>query len=196
MLEFIRDGLSLLGGAALFIVLVKLIGDFIRDRAKVKYSSQFDHLLEDHRHKLAMQSIKTERYLSSQYDGYVAVWKTLTDLQASMEKLWHEVNEDNVIAFAEALHAANAYVESWSIFFEQAHYQEIKQILLLLKNIRLGKGQLLYVRRLSALNCFYAETIRCQVEENHHQRALFNKLLEGVRVSFNKRLAGTSRVID
>ncbi|MGB8367884.1 MAG: hypothetical protein ACLPYZ_00720 [Limisphaerales bacterium] len=169
-----------LGGCAALIIglsifLGKLSAKRILEKEKVKHKAELEQIL---------------RYSENQFSKYSDLWITLCRLQQAGENLWNTANSENLSAFANELNSTEIKVEQNRPFFEENHYQELKQLFKAYREFDFGKRQLLDIRYKKAQNeaAVTDDQIAATIQNNGHIRNRYSNLLDKLSEEFRKQI--------
>jgi CHAT domain len=139
-------------------------------------------------------------YSRSQFEAYCNAWKSLQALRLAGDDLWEEASDSNLVKFAEQLRSTLQIVREGEIFFEELDRQDLFQILEEFENFRIGKRHLVEIRSQKDLVKFsrqgsippqpyLQQEITRQIERNRQYKIAYEKVLDRIRQSFNKKLS-------
>jgi hypothetical protein len=126
------------------------------------------------------------RFTDEQFATYKNVWIALQNLRNAGEDLWNHANTDNLDAFAVALRKAKKMIDIGSIFFTQADFAQLEELLDTFAEYQIGKGNLIEMRHADE---FQMEDIREQIEHNKNHLVKYSKLLKRIRINYHDRLS-------
>ncbi len=196
MFETIKDILSLLGGAGVIILaLWATLGGIWRDRIKERQREETEKSILLRSGAIESQRIQTDRYSASQYDVYFDLWNKLLEFDESVDRLWENVTEDEVVNLAEKLRETEPLVKKWSIFFEDDHIGKLNRIFHTLRWFSVGKKHLLtaYGKKHIAE---YSHQVKRQIEDNRTIREEWKSLLIEIRHLFKRHLSRIQKEIQ
>lgn len=167
------------------------LGTFYMYRTLQKEKTSRDKQLELLR--TSLESIKEHnvKYTSAQFESYNSLWSALIDLKIHADKLWEEVNYDNLIALNKSLYKASELIQKSRIFLEEQHYQQFLEIERVFNEYRIGKKQLFTIRSEEDLQDKSIPQLKKeirQIEINSFFRNSYTHLLDQVADSLKEQL--------
>ena len=131
------------------------------------------------------------KYADTQVDVYDGIWKALYDLKSAGDDLWQTVSRENIFKFSQLWEAAEQHVEKNAIFLEEEDYQELKRLLGMFADYRVGKIHLHNIHRREDLDFVDDAMAHHQIQQNQAHKAEYEAVLDRIKASFRKRLAHT-----
>ena len=127
-------------------IIVKLYGKYLIDSDLQKRSYKYESDLV--KIKLEYESISTRisRFSESQFKVYENLWNSLMDLKISGEKLWNELDIENLSKFSDQLEETFEKIDKASILIEDQHYLELRGLMTKFANFSSGKMALFKMR--------------------------------------------------
>lgn len=171
------------------LIISSLIGVFLSLAKK-----QISKLLEFHLEKklkqietdLVILASKKTDYNSHQLDRYSLLWSKLIQLQFSADRLWTELNEENLAKFSKKLFLAEKQIQKSSLFVEDRNYEEFMRIISTFKEFQVGKKSLLkyYEDQFS-----YNEQQARQILENKNLKDDLERIIYEIKTSLKKQIS-------
>lgn len=144
--------------------------------------------------QLGIRDSQDINFSNSQFKAYSDVWKSLQALRLAGDELWSEASRENLLNFAEQLRQTTSLVREGEIFFEEDDRENLLSVLRGFANFRIGKERLIETRSRRQLESYpkkyMDEEISEQIAFNHKYKTDYEKILDDIRVSFRRRLAG------
>ena len=192
MIETIKDLLALIGGAGIIILgISKLVGSIFQDRLKENQRRKTEESLERTKQIYANRRIQSDRFVSTQYDVYIELWKNLQGMKLSVNALWDEVSESNIIGLAGQLEIMQKQLNNWSLFFDSNHLKEIKNLIKILEDFHSGKMDLIRIRHNyeNRIPRYFSEELEEEIiNKNKNYKEQFEEILEKIREDFQLKL--------
>lgn len=193
-MELIFQILATLGGAGVVVIgLSKLLGNIWQDRLKEQERKRTELELEAVRQLYNTRRVQADKFAGSQYDIYLELWETLQALRLTVDALWEQVTKQNISNLVRQLRTTKQKVNNWSIFFDEDHLQELRNLIKAIESFSTGKLSLEEIRSRNDLNYLRVDEIKNQVERNRHYKDQLEELLENLRRNFRERLSAGDR---
>jgi hypothetical protein len=144
--------------------------------------------LEYFRNHLNISSPQLNDYATAKFRSYWDVWRTLQLLRLAGNDLWEQATNENVLTFSNQLRATLDKVEESAIFFDEADYRKLKNILEIFGAFRLGKIRLLEIRSERDLRLVFTDIAEKQIDYNRQYKDEYEELLNEIRISFRERI--------
>ncbi|MGV8149856.1 MAG: hypothetical protein ACLKAN_12725 [Alkaliphilus sp.] len=193
MIDVIKDISALIGGAGIIIIgLSKLLGSIFQDRLKENQRKKTEEQLELAKQKYGNKRIQTDRFVNTQYEVYIELWKNLQGMKLSVNALWSDASESNIIGLSGQLEIMQNQISNWSLFFDSEHLNEIKALLKILEDFHSGKMDLIRLRHNYSNRIprsFSQELEEEIIQKNKDYKERFENILEKIREDFQYKLS-------
>jgi len=185
-MEIIKDVLAVIGGVGvILLILFEFLGHIWRDRLKERERRITERELQNINHR----RIQADEFLSSQYEVYIELWKSLQSLKLLVDTLWDRATMDNIVLVANQLRVTKTKVNNWSIFFSSDHLRQLNKLFTSLEQLEAGKTRLVEIRTRQDVAEYMVSDIEYQINKNRQYRDQFMDLLETLRTSFQEKLS-------
>ncbi|MEZ4592137.1 MAG: hypothetical protein R3D55_13495 [Chloroflexota bacterium] len=127
----------------------------------------------------------------AQIDVYQHIWDFLSALKIAGNALWREASLENIEAFSLAWDFAESQVDKFAPYFDPEDYRELKRLLKLFANYRLGKVRLYEIREYDIsvfMRLIIGSMARRQIAENRQMKEAYEAVFDNIVASFRKRL--------
>lgn len=201
-----------IGGASVIIVglaswLGKIWADRLLEKQKAVYAQDLEKLkqqltIENEQRKIYFDLTRnqSQRYTETKFNLYLDLWNKLQDLKLVADLLWHEATKETLAAFVGSLIQVRVALEKASIVIDKEHFEQLREIISVFENFRLGKSRLVDIRSqrdfLEAYNMEGGDNIssrslqiRYQIEQNWDYKQQYERLLDKIRVELHGKLA-------
>lgn len=187
--------LATVGGTGVIVMGVsKVLSNVLQDRLKEQERKRTELELEATRHLHNTRRVQADKFAGSQYEIYLELWETLQALRLTVDALWEKVTKQNISNLIRQLHTTKQKVNNWSIFFDEDHLQQLRDIIKAIESFSTGKLSLEEIRSRNDFNYLRVDEIKNQVERNQHYKYQLEELLENLRRNFRDRLSAGDRL--
>lgn len=188
--ELIYKILAVIGGVGVISMgLLKFAGGIFRDRLKEQHRKSSEIEIERVRQRFELRRAQVDKFAQSQFDIYLEIWGTLSELELAVNTLWHTVTEQNIATLLRQLRTTKQKVKANSILFEKQHLDELERLFAIIENFTTGKLSLAEIRSKKDLDYIKVEEIKTQIEENYQYKDQLKRLLEDLERSFRTSLS-------
>lgn len=150
--------------------------------------------LEFFRNEIGFEERRNELYDEGRFEAYSDVWRSLQKLRLAGDDLWDSATEENLIVFTNALRQTTGRVREGEVFFEEADRQSLLNVLGKFGNYEMGKEYLIDISSSESIHQYperdLEAEIKQQIQDNQRYKLKYEQILERIRKSFNKQLAG------
>lgn len=156
------------------------------ESTKIKYERQ----LENYKQHLEKSKLLFIRLSENQFTLYNNLWATLLKLKQTAEDLWQTTTVDNLMSFALHLDKTFNSIGKNRLIIEDSHYEKLQHVLETFSKFRLGKENLIKLRRMTdeqrkKLNM--TNTVNF-INENKKTKFDYENLLEDIVKDFKKQI--------
>ena len=185
LVTFATQVLAPLGGVSVVVLgLSGWIGNIWAQRIIARERAGHSVTLEILKHQLLISRDMLERYRSSQFEEYNALWSSLSDLKLAADALWGTASKPNLRNFVSQLKETNAEMSRKALLIEDDLYDQLRTLLVEFARYSYGKTQLINLREQSAS----PEDIARIIDENSERLLAYNALLPNIRKSMRQQL--------
>ena len=192
-METVYQVLAVIGGAGVIVLgLSAFLGRVWEKRIERQEQRQIDATAERERQEYGVRRVQTDLFARNQFDVYLKLWGELQALKLTIDALWDDVSDANLVRLTEQLRSAQYQLESWCLFIEPDHLARLRHTLRhtlhTIGNYSAGKFMLrdLYDHNVSSAN---KSKIQQQIRRNADDRRDFEHALEALRLSFQRRMS-------
>jgi len=188
MWQLVQDVIGPLGGlAAIIAFLSAWIGNVWANRILEKDKAKHAREIELYRTQLKLSKSIISRYSEQQFEAYNQLWTSLFDLKTLGDTLWERANRTNLRNFSKQLKITKVMVGRMSLFIEDEHFAQLKQLLRWFSEYRLGKQQLIDLRAGDRIDVNEIEQFS-QIQENQLRLQEYSRLIDDIRDSFRRQI--------
>jgi hypothetical protein len=185
-LKIVGNIIGSIGGIGAIVVwLANWWGKRIAERISNKEKAHYDQELERLRTQLELSKVTTVRYSEQQFNIYNQLWASLYELQSAGARLWESANQQNLVNFAGRLRETKEMMEKNSLFIDERHYFQLKNLMRLFSDYEFGKKRLIELRTTDRID---RELIDDLVETNHEDLVEYTRIIEEIRTTFRQQL--------
>jgi len=171
------------GGIIWFFV--KLSANTLAEQYKEKIKHDFGKQLESYKTQLDVIKATTMKYNDRQFELYLDLWKNLQELKYATLDLWNEINSRHYRNFKQALRQTDRQIETSSILIEGSHYNELREIIRVLREYEGGKIRL-GDHRMTAPDYEIEEMI----EYNRERKDMCLDIIERIKQDIQSKISG------
>jgi hypothetical protein len=159
-------------------------GTRIAERISNRERAQHEQELERLKTQLEVSKVMVARYNEQQFTLYSEVWSSLFDLFSIGEDLWNRAERQKLVKFAKQLRLTKDAVGKGSLFIEDEHYRQLREILDAFANYEAGKNRLVELRESREVQNYEIE----QIITNRQHLDRYTALIYEIRDSFKRQL--------
>jgi len=188
-METLYDVLAVIGGAGVVVIgLSAFLARVWEKRIERRERRQIDATAERERQEYGVRRVQADLSARNQFDVYLKLWGELQALKLTVDALWEEVTDGNLLRLTEQLRSAQHQVDSWCLFIEPDHLARLRRAFDMIGNYSAGKFALrdLYKHNIASAN---KSKIHQQIHRNAHDRREFEDALEALSLSFQSRMS-------
>lgn len=176
--------------------IINFVRDYVKERTRrvteiekeiARRQTEFE--LEQLRTMINVNRVMIDKYSSSQFDVYIELWTALQGLRMTIDLLWSKVTQPNIERLIREMRTTEQKVRSWSLFFNDEHFQELERLFEIVESFQTGKLKLKQIKLERDLKYVRIGEIEKQVEENLQLRNDFEYLLDNLRRDFREKLS-------
>lgn len=171
------------GGIIWFFV--KLSANTLAEQYKEKIKHDFGKQLESYKTQLDVLKATTMKYNDRQFELYLDLWKNLQELKYATLDLWNEINSRHYKNFKQALRQTDRQIETSSILIEGSHYNELREIIRVLREYEGGKIRL-GDHRMTAPDYEIEEMI----DYNRERKDMCLEIIERIKQDIQSKISG------
>jgi hypothetical protein len=127
------------------------------------------------------------RYSDKQFELYNELWASLCDLKFCVQKLWEIKSVDWLIKLSEQLKIAYEKCEKSALLIEPGHYNELQIILQEISDFKIGKANLIELRKGSNVT---QENINDIITNNGHIKERLEEYLRQFMGCLRRQISG------
>ena len=180
--------ISVGGAGAIIWGLSSYFGNIWANRHLESIRKEYQKEIESYRSELDILRETSLRYSGQQFELYKKFWESIYKLKSIADELWEIVTESNLKKFSKQLKITIDEVEKSSLFIEDSHYKELKELLDAFNEYRIGKDKLITIyRRRNNIN---HDEITSWVERNGQYKIRYEKIIFRIRTDLRNQLRG------
>lgn len=139
------------------------------------------------RYRSKLQAIS--RYRESQLNLYIELWHSLYNLKSAANSLWEIADIFNLNKFVEQLQKTDNTINRNILLIEENHVEELRRSIEAFWNFRIGKENLIRLRKEREL---YEDIDKGMIEEviehNRQTKEQYGRLIKQIERSFRRKL--------
>lgn len=139
------------------------------------------------RYRSKLQAIS--RYRESQSNLYIELWHPLYDLKSAANSLWEIADIFNLNKFVEQLQKTENTINRNILLIEENHVEELRRLIEAFWNFRIGKENLIRLRKERELyEGIDKGMIEEVIEHNRQTKEQYGRLIKQIERSFRRQL--------
>lgn len=178
------------GGSAIVLALSNYFGQLLVKQYEQGIRAKFENQINEYKSQLDILKQVTIRYSDKQFEHYSKLWASLYELKTLADDLWEEANSRRLEKFSQQLKLTNTEIEKGSLFIEEEHYKELKDIIKHFSEYKIGKEDLIKYRRVNADDQYHSRYIIDMIDLNRQRKSDFETLIRNIRDSLKKQIGG------
>ena len=130
------------------------------------------------------------RFHTHQFEVYNNLWKSLSDLKTSADKLWGKANLLNLKEFSNQLESTENMVNQSALLIEEEHLARLQELIKTFWDFEFRKTRLIDLRR-NQNEFYFFETdqiIHAVIRENAEVKNEYDQLITEINKSFKEQL--------
>ncbi|MTI47670.1 MAG: hypothetical protein FH761_07495 [Firmicutes bacterium] len=201
------------GGAAVVTALTLFLGKIqakrIHEKDKYSFRQELEQLKQQHdiemqniinryqksiehyKFELDTQATKAKIYNDTQFKHYNTLYSALIDLKLIANKLWENAEQSKVKILSKKLKEAIENLEKSRILIAEDDYLEMKRLIEIFSNYRVGKQKLIDIRNSNLNQIIDMYKVEEIINGNLDKLNNMNEIIEKITISIKRSIKGT-----